>query len=116
MRQLFLDIKTHIVILTLAIAVGFVLRVWSLHTIPVGFTNDELSGIMNGYSILKTGENLSGKPWWYAMFFTSARNPMAEFHSFYSIPGLIVFGPTLLGGRIMFAVIGTLALVAMYFL
>lgn len=107
-------IKTNFLFFSI-LFIALFLRLILIDKIPVGLTNDEMSGVYNGYSMLTTGRNLSSQPWLYALFFTAPMNPMAEFHPFFSLGGLLLFGQTLLGARFSFAIIGVCAVAAMYF-
>lgn len=93
---------------------AFILRIVMLDVLPNGLTNDELTGVMNAYSLVRTGENLDGWPWWKALFLTSPGVAVAEFHSFILAPIVGLFGLSLWSARLTNVIAGTLTIFLLY--
>ncbi|GIW59922.1 MAG: hypothetical protein KatS3mg087_0988 [Patescibacteria group bacterium] len=108
--------KQKYVWLITIVLLALVLRVGYLDTLPTGLKNDEISGALNAKVMMETGRHLSGMPWWQALLFTGSGYPMAELHSFLVMPGIWIFGTTLLGARLMVAIFGGLTVAAIYLL
>jgi 4-amino-4-deoxy-L-arabinose transferase-like glycosyltransferase len=108
--------KLKYVWLIATVLLALVLRVGYLDALPTGLKNDEISGALNAKVMMETGRHLSGMPWWQALLFTGRGYPMAELHSFLVMPGIWIFGTTLLGARLMVAIFGGLTVVPIYLL
>lgn len=95
--------------------VGFLLRVFSLGSIPTGFTPDEASQGYAAYSLLKTGKDEWGIPWPITSFraFADYRAPL---QTYLMIPSISVFGLNEFAVRLPSAIFGSLAIILLYFL
>lgn len=104
------------VLLILIMLLALLLRTWQLGSLPVGLSNDELSGVLHGYSILNSGFTMALTPWWQAILFVSPHSPTAELHGFFTIPGIALFGLNLWGARIGTAMAGVISVGLIYIL
>ncbi|MBI5358746.1 glycosyltransferase family 39 protein [Candidatus Amesbacteria bacterium] len=109
--------KTKFLVLGFMV-LGLVLRVTWLAKYPAGFTPDEAAFGYNAYSILQTGKDEWGTSWW-QLFFTNMRSfgdYKLPLYTFLTIPGIKIFGLNEFSTRLPNAIIGTLAIGAIYLL
>jgi 4-amino-4-deoxy-L-arabinose transferase-like glycosyltransferase len=90
-----------------------ILRVYRLGDVPVGLHRDEAFLGYNAYSILKTGQDMTGNalPLHFESFLYSPAG-----YSYLAIPAIATFGLTPFAVRLPSAVFGTLTVVAIYIL
>ncbi len=108
----------HVLILSFVVAIGLFLRVYKLSTNPPGFTPDEAAFGYNAYSILQTGMDEWGTPWYRLPYknlrsFGDYKMPL---YVFLSLPSIKLFGLNEFATRLPNALIGTLAIVSVYLL
>src|SRR5579859_2783590 len=96
------------------IALGFALRIIGLSNHPAGFTPDEASFGYDAYSILKTGKDQWGHT--LPLVFKSFGDDKLPVYTYLAIPGIAVFGLNEFSVRLPNAILGTLAIVVVYFL
>ena len=104
--------------LILALVIGAVLRLVWLSSYPAGFTPDEAAFGYNAYSLLHTGRDEWGTAW-YSLPFTSLRSfgdYKLPLYAFLAIPTIKIFGLTEFAVRLPNALLGILAIVAVYLL
>lgn len=101
-------------ILAVILLVGFLLRIVALDRFPAGFTPDEASFGYDAYSILKTGKDQWGKP--FPLVLQSFGDYKSPLYSYISIPFIAVFGLNKFSVRVPNAIVGTLAIYAVYLL
>mgnify|MGYP001561255836 CR=1 FL=1 len=97
---------------------GLMLRIVWLTKYPSGFTPDEAAFGYNAYSILQTGKDEWGISWW-QLFFTNMRSfgdYKLPLYTFLTIPSIKIFGLNEFATRLPNAIIGTLAIGAIYLL
>src|SRR3989339_722706 len=99
----------------LVLALGFLLRIAFLGSVPAGFTPDEASQGYAAYSLLKTGKDEWGIGWPIASFraFADYRAPL---QTYLIIPTVAVFGLNEFAVRLPSAITGTLAVLAIFLL
>jgi 4-amino-4-deoxy-L-arabinose transferase-like glycosyltransferase len=105
-------------LLVIAVFLAFILRVVWLDRYPTGFTPDEANFGYNAYSILKTGRDEWGEPWW-KLFFTNMRSfgdYKLPLYSFVAIPAVGILGLNEFSTRLPNVIFGALAVVGIYFL
>jgi len=105
-------------VLAAILVLGLVLRLWALDKFPSGFSADEASYGYNAYSLLKTGRDEWGEPWYQLIYtnlrsFGDARFPL---YSFLAIPSIKLLGLNEFAVRLPNAILGTLAIAAVYLL
>jgi hypothetical protein len=95
---------------------ALVVRVWSLGSLPAGFTPDEAAFGYNAYSILTTGMDEWGTPW-YVLPFTNLKS-FGDFklplYTYLTLPSVALFGLNEFAIRLPNAVIGTLVILLTY--
>ncbi len=99
-----------------SVLLGGILRLVWLDRLPAGFNPDEASFGYNAYSLLKTGSDEWGKPWYRLwgenlLSFGDDRYPL---YTFLTIPSVAIFGLNEFATRLPNAIIGTLAILAIY--
>lgn len=100
------------------VTIGFLLRVIWLDRYPAGFNPDEASFGYNAYSLLKTGRDEWGEPW-YKLFSNNLRafgDDKFPVYVFLSVPSVKLFGLNEFATRLPNAVLGTLAILSVYLL
>lgn len=100
------------------VTVGFLLRVIWLDRYPAGFNPDEASFGYNAYSLLQTGRDEWGEPW-YKLFSNNLRafgDDKFPMYVFLSVPSVKLFGLNEFAARLPNAVLGTLAILSVYLL
>ncbi len=105
------------ILLTIVLVGGF-LRLWGLDKYPTGFTPDEAAFGYNAYSLLKTGHDEWGTPFWQLPFtnlrsFGDYKMPL---YAFLTVPSVSLFGLNEFSTRLPNAVLGTLAVLVIYLL
>ncbi|HVZ67437.1 MAG TPA: glycosyltransferase family 39 protein [Patescibacteria group bacterium] len=105
--------KNAKLILGIIIALGFILRFYSLGSVPVSLHRDEAFLGYNAYSILKTGKDISGHtlPLHLESFFFSPAG-----YSYLSIPFIAIFGLNQFSIRFASALFGVLTIPVIYLL
>jgi 4-amino-4-deoxy-L-arabinose transferase-like glycosyltransferase len=106
--------KQTLILLTIIFLLGAFLRLINLSQIPAGFQMDEASKGYSAYSILKTGkdDNNNFLPLTIDMF---GDNSPAGYH-YIAIPSVAVFGLNEFAVRFPGALLGSLTILAFYFL
>ncbi len=97
---------------------AMVLRVPQISRYPAGFTADEAAFGYNAYSILQTGMDEWGTPWW-KLFFTNMRSfgdYKLPLYTFLAIPSIAIFGLNEFAVRLPNTIFGTLAVLGVYFM
>src|SRR3989304_6475119 len=93
---------------------GFFLRFIAIDKIPAGFTPDEASFGYDAYSILNTGKDQWGHT--LPLVFESFGDYKSPLYVYITIPSVLVFGLNKFSVRLPNAIIGTLAIYAVYLL
>jgi len=93
---------------------GFLLRVVAIDKLPVGFTPDEASFGYDAYSILKTGKDQWGKP--FPLVLESFGDFKSPLYAYLTIPSVGIFGLNKFVVRLPNAILGTMAVVAIWLL
>ena len=106
--------KYSLIILTLIIFLGLLLRIYNLSSIPAGFFCDEASTGLNAFYILKTGHDEFGKT--LPVLFESFGNFRPGIPFYFTVPLIAIFGLNELSTRLAAALIGTASILALYFL
>ena len=104
-------------LLLAVLAVGFVLRIVGIANIPPGFNQDEAAFGYNAYSLLLTGRDEWGTPF-YRLPFTNLRSfgdYKLPLYAFLAVPSVKILGLNEFAVRLPNAVIGTLAIAAVYY-
>ncbi len=101
-------------LLTGIILLGFLLRIIGLGSHPSGFTPDEASFGYDAYSILKTGKDQWGSN--LPLIFKSFGDDKLPVYVYLTVPSVAVFGLNEFAVRLPNAILGTLAIVVVYFL
>lgn len=105
--------KLKFILITI-IAIAFVLRVYALNIIPIGFTPDEASFGYDAFSILKTGMDQWGNA--LPIVLESFGDFKMPLYSYITIPSVIMFGLTKFAVRLPNALLGTAAVFVTYLL
>lgn len=104
--------------LVIVISMAFILRVVWVDSYPAGFTPDEASLGYSAYSILKTGRDEWGEPWW-KLFFTNMRSfgdYKLPLYSFLSIPSVALLSLNEFSTRLPNVILGTLSVLGIYYM
>lgn len=104
-------------LLAAVVVAGIVRGVW-LGRYPAGFTADEAALGYNAYSLLKTGRDEWGTPWWQLPFtnLKSFGDYKLPLYSFLAVPAVKWGGLTEPAVRFPAALMGTLAVVSIFLL
>jgi len=97
---------------------GLALRIIWLDKYPPGFTPDEAAFGYNAYSLIQTGKDEWGTAW-YSLPFTNLKSfgdYKLPLYAFLTIPSIKYFGLNEFSVRLPNAIIGTLAVLAIYLL
>lgn len=94
---------------------AFALQVSFLSKVPFSFNQDEASQAYSAYSLLKTGQDEWGISWPLTGF-RSFLDYKAPLMTYLMIPSIAIFGLNEFAARLPSAIIGTLAILAVYFL
>lgn len=103
---------TPILFLFCIVITGFIMRVWNLSTVPVGFFCDEAATGYNAYTLLTRGTDEYGKP--FPILFESFGNWRPGIPFYWTIPFVALFGLNEWSVRLAPAMIGTLTIIATY--
>lgn len=105
--------KLSLILLLIIVLLGFILRFYKLGSVPSGFHRDEAFLGYNAYSILKTGQDMSGHllPLHLESFLYSPAG-----YSYFSIPFIYLFGLSIFSVRFASALFGSLTIISTYFL
>ena len=103
--------------LAVIVLVGGLLRLIWLDKYPAGFNADEAAFSYNAYSILKTGQDEWGTVWWKLPIIglKSFGDYKLPLYSFLAIPSIKIFGLNEFATRLPNAIVGTLAVLVIYF-
>lgn len=104
--------KTLLLVLIILLAGG--LRTYHLGSIPASINADEAAIGYNAYSILKTGKDEYGKP--HPLLFQSFDDYKLPLYIYLTVPSVAAFGLNDFSIRLPSAVLGTLTVLATYFL
>lgn len=106
-------IKQHSLLLVIVILAGF-LRLWQLGVVPISPDWDEAALGYNAYSILHTGRDE------YGIFLPRALRSFDDYkpplYTYLTIPSIALFGLDVWQVRLPSAIMGTLAVLGVYFL
>lgn len=94
---------------------GFLLRFIFLGTYPSGFAADEAAQSYDAYSLIQTGKDQWGLGWPVTSF-RSFADFKAPLQTYLMIPSVAIFGLNEFATRLPSALIGTLAILVIYFL
>jgi 4-amino-4-deoxy-L-arabinose transferase-like glycosyltransferase len=108
-------LKNLPVFLFLIVILGAILRFTSLSQIPPSLNWDEISHGYNAYSILKTGHDEWGQFFPVSNFRAYGDYPLA-LNLYLTIPFISILGLTQTAIRLPHAILGTLTIIAVYFL
>ncbi|KKU78545.1 MAG: Glycosyl transferase family 39, partial [Candidatus Amesbacteria bacterium GW2011_GWA2_47_70] len=95
-------------LLILALIIGSLTRLLWISRYPAGFTADEAAFGYNAYSLLLTGRDEWGTPWW-QLFFTNLRSfgdYKLPLYAFLAVPSVKIFGLTEFAVRLPNAIFG----------
>jgi 4-amino-4-deoxy-L-arabinose transferase-like glycosyltransferase len=106
--------KKNILFFVLVVFLAGFLRFYKLGSVPAGFFNDEAAVGYNAYSLLKTGKDEFGEPW--PVFFRSFGEGKLPLYVYQDLPFVAIFGLNELATRFPGALLGTLAVLCLYFL
>lgn len=101
-------------LLIITIALGFILRIYSLSNLPPGFFCDEAATGYNAYTILHTARDEYGV--FLPVFFRSFGNFRPGFPMYFTVPFVLLFGLNETSVRLASAVIGTLTVLGIFLL
>lgn len=106
--------RVRLIILSLIVLLGFLLRTYKLSAIPNGFFCDEAATGYNAYSILKTGKDEFGKilPVWFYSF----GNNRLPLPIYMAVPFVGIFGLSEFSSRLASAFYGTLTIPLLLYL
>lgn len=109
--------KINFLLITALILGGLLRFIW-LSSYPSGFTPDEAALGYNAYSLLQTGRDEWGTPWWQLPFtnlrsFGDYKPPL---YTFLALPFVGLFGLNEFSVRAVSATFGTLAILSIYLL
>lgn len=93
---------------------AFLLRIWGLSSYPAGFNADEASFGYDAYSLLKTGKDQWGEPW--PLTLRSFGDFKLPVYAYLTIPSVAIFGLNEFAVRLPNAILGSLAVLATYFM
>ncbi|CAN5303261.1 hypothetical protein BH10PAT1_BH10PAT1_1590 [soil metagenome] len=96
------------------VLLGFALRIIGLSNHPAGFTPDEASFGYDSYSILKTGKDQWGNTM--PLVFKSFGDDKLPVYTYLAVPSVAIFGLNEFAVRLPNAILGSLAVVVVYFL
>ena len=105
--------RSFVVLLSILV-VGFLLRVTSLGSAPLGLQADEASFLFNTAAILETGRDEDNQRG--ALFLTSLIDPKPALYSYLQLPFVAAFGPTTFASRLPSALLGVVSLYLAYLL
>lgn len=98
--------------LLLVAAAAFFIRLYGISENPPALYGDELTLALDSYSLLKTGEDQTGK---FLPLTFSMRDKTPAVYTYFSVPFISLFGPSALGVRFL-SIISGVGIVALMFL
>lgn len=104
----------HKYLLFLIVALAFLIRFVGISSNPIGFTQDEAGIGYDAYSLLTTGKDQWGNSW--PLVLRSFGDFKMPLYSYLSIPFVFVFGLNEFAVRLPGVIIGSLAVLATYFM
>ena len=109
--------KTKLLLLAACI-LGLVLRTIWIDRLPIGFTPDEAALGYNAYSLLRTGRDEWGTPFWQLPFtnLKSFGDYKLPLYSFLTVPTVKLFGLNEFSTRLPNAVFGNLSIISVFLL
>lgn len=102
-------------LLILIVLAGFILRIFLVNQFPVSLNWDEISHGYNAYSILKTGSDEWGKSFPLTNFRAYGDYPL-PFNLYITMPFIAIFGLDEFAIRLPHVILGTLTVIAVYYL
>lgn len=102
--------------LGIILAVGLLLRLYQLGSVPFGVTHDELGYIENSYSIARTGRDLLGAPYPLLTFLYGKGFPFMPVTTYLSVLVFKVLPLSAFAGRLPNAILGTISIYLIYLL
>lgn len=102
------------IILCFIFLLAALLRFWKLSEFPVSLSMDEVSTSYDAYSVFKTGRDMYGN--FLPLAFRSVGDYKSPVLTYLMIPAITVFGLNEFSTRFTIALVGTLAVIATYFL
>ena len=106
--------KIKLIVLTIIIVIGAVLRLWQLGAVPSSIDWDEASLGYNAYSIFETGKDEFGKT--LPVVLRSFDDYKPALYAYLIIPSYKIFGLNEFPVRFPSAIMGILTLISVYFL
>lgn len=100
--------------LILILVLAAFLRLWNISNYPSGFTPDEASFGYDAYSILKTEKDQWGQI--FPLSFRSFGDFKAPLYTYLAVPSVAIFGLNEFSVRLPNALVGTMAVLIIYFL
>ena len=99
-------------LLTIIVFFAFIVRVVSLSSFPIGFTQDEAALGYDAYSLLETGKDQWGEA--FPLSFRSFGDFKMPLYTYLTAPSVHIFGLNVFAVRLPNALLGTLAVLATY--
>lgn len=99
-------------LLIIIVFFAFVVRVVSLSSFPIGFTQDEAALGYDAYSLLETGKDQWGEA--FPLSFRSFGDFKMPLYTYLAAPSVHIFGLNVFAVRLPNALLGTLAVLATY--
>ncbi len=113
-KTFFENKKIKVILLTVIILIGTVLRLWQLGSVPLSLTWDEVALGYNAYSIYETGKDEFGKT--LPVVLRSFDDYKPALYTYLIIPTYKIFGLNEFAVRLPSAILGILTLICVYFL
>lgn len=108
-----MKVKESVFIILVILTLAFIIRFWNLEGNPSSLYGDELTMVLDVYSLLETGRDQTGQPS-PLTFSMGAGRPAGYVYS--SLPFVGLFGPTALGIRLLSVLSGLLIVFLLYLL
>ncbi len=105
--------RLWIFLLLILIISGF-LRIYALHLVPPGISDDEVFAAYNAYSLISTGKDVAGQPWYKSLLIVPYRYSQSELQAFFHLPTVAIFGLSPFSVRLTNAVLGVFSILLMY--
>jgi len=105
--------KIHVSIFLLIFLLALTFRLFKLGDIPIGVTNDEASYIYSGYSIWRTGRDISGI---FLPLSFNLENSLSPVPVYLLSPLVGLFGLSPFTGRLLFSLAGIGSVLLIYFI
>ena len=109
-----MKLKVQFIALTLITLVAIWLRFWQLGKVPASPNWDEAALAYNAYSILQTGKDEYGET--LPLILRSVDDYKPGLYAYLASPSVAVFGLNTMAVRLPSAILGTLAILAVFFL